>query len=668
MLLTILIPLLIHLFNKQRKKRIQFSSIFFLKMLEKQRLKRLKLYQYLLILIRTILLLFLVLAFARPALTSRDSFLGKKASTTAVIVIDNCINMLRYDNSGQRFKRAKDKLNAVLNEFNSEDDVFVLTTHKPDKILTDIGSIHNLQCFYGNSKWLESLTHSIKLFDEHPNINKELIIISDFQFTNKNFEQILPQIPDVSIYLFQINSGEIINVSIDSLVIVNKIFEINKTIKLNVFVRNSSQDLVRDIELHLFIDDKRVAHQTFDLESQEKKVIPLSFQSKKYGKHQGYIEISDDDLMADNRFFFTIDIPAEINVLFVDDTPSSYILSAFSSINANSNINITTEHYSSWARQSFNDYNIIFISNPTILTAILLDRIKIFMDQGGTLIFMPGEETTINDLNKLLHKLRFDIDFRRLISSSSAEEYYTIKKPDIQHPMFEGLFVQEPVSFSQPKFFKYYEIAPRFAGEAVLSLNNNAPFLIYSHNQNGSLYILASYIDTDWSDLQYKGIFLPLLLRLFYFAAINLNTNFDSSPDDEIIYTLDKEIGQGEYHIVHAEGELQKIVPEPIGSKSVFIIDQLNQPGNYTLMSGKDNVATFSINVDTRSLLSSTKDLKIHLSNNENITIFEEQENIEKILQLARYGQEIWQHLVILTLLISVIELIIIKKIEGRSS
>ena len=66
-------------------------------MLERQRLKRLKLYQYLLILVRTLLILFLVLAFARPTLTLQLNMLGDSAQTTAVILLDNGIHMHRYD-------------------------------------------------------------------------------------------------------------------------------------------------------------------------------------------------------------------------------------------------------------------------------------------------------------------------------------------------------------------------------------------------------------------------------------------------------------------------------------------------------------------------------------------------------------------------------------------
>ena len=123
-LFAALIPLLIHLFNKQKTKRIKFSSLRFLKKMEKRLLKKVKIYQILLIIIRTLLILLLVLAFARPTISGSWSILQEpSANTTAVVILDDGLNMRQYDTAGNRFNRATAKLNQVLRSFNSEDRV-----------------------------------------------------------------------------------------------------------------------------------------------------------------------------------------------------------------------------------------------------------------------------------------------------------------------------------------------------------------------------------------------------------------------------------------------------------------------------------------------------------------------------------------------------------------
>ena len=64
------IPLIIHLFNFRKPKQVDFSSLAFLRELEKRTMRRMRLKQWLLLLLRTLAIVCLVLAFARPTKTS----------------------------------------------------------------------------------------------------------------------------------------------------------------------------------------------------------------------------------------------------------------------------------------------------------------------------------------------------------------------------------------------------------------------------------------------------------------------------------------------------------------------------------------------------------------------------------------------------------------------
>ena len=83
------IPLIIYLFRRRKAKRISFSSIRFLKMLENQRIRNLRIYQILLLLVRMAFIIFLVMAFARPVLRIMNITGSSAAGATAVIIIDD---------------------------------------------------------------------------------------------------------------------------------------------------------------------------------------------------------------------------------------------------------------------------------------------------------------------------------------------------------------------------------------------------------------------------------------------------------------------------------------------------------------------------------------------------------------------------------------------------
>ena len=60
------IPLIIHLLNKRNIITVDFSSIRFLKALETESIRRLKFLQILLMILRTLVILFIILMMTRP--------------------------------------------------------------------------------------------------------------------------------------------------------------------------------------------------------------------------------------------------------------------------------------------------------------------------------------------------------------------------------------------------------------------------------------------------------------------------------------------------------------------------------------------------------------------------------------------------------------------------
>lgn len=88
------IPLILHLLNLRKLRTIEFSSLRFLKELQKTSMRRIRFRQILLLVLRTLLVIALVLAFSRPAL--RGSFAGlggAEAASTMVVMLDDSPSM-----------------------------------------------------------------------------------------------------------------------------------------------------------------------------------------------------------------------------------------------------------------------------------------------------------------------------------------------------------------------------------------------------------------------------------------------------------------------------------------------------------------------------------------------------------------------------------------------
>ena len=87
------IPLFIHLLNRMNVITIDFSSIKFLNLLEKESIRNLKLLQLLLLLLRTLIILLIIFMITRPVLTGALSLTNAKGSSLHAIILDDSFSV-----------------------------------------------------------------------------------------------------------------------------------------------------------------------------------------------------------------------------------------------------------------------------------------------------------------------------------------------------------------------------------------------------------------------------------------------------------------------------------------------------------------------------------------------------------------------------------------------
>jgi hypothetical protein len=665
-LLAIAIPLFIHLFNKQRKKKIKFSSLKFLQILEKQRLKRIKIYDYILILLRTLIILCLVLAFARPTLTSNTLFSSKNARTTSVIILDDGINMTRYDDMGSRYIRGQSVLKRLVEKFNPEDDIFILQSSSPENVQNNHLSMSKTNGSFVHGKWSEVFKKAVQIFSENPNFNQELHIISDFQFKEDAFKSLLPEISDIRIFLIQIGDGFVTNFGIKTVQIKNQIFEVNKPIQIEVQIINTTEDKTEPVEIHLFVDQQRVAHQRVLVEAMKTRTVPLSFSPKSAGHLSGYIEISDDDLLADNRYYFALKIPSDLKLLFVDDNPSIFFKAALTSLSDQTDIKITTERYSSWERQNISGYDFLILSNFSKLPSTLIIRLKKYLNNGGAILLVPGINSTPVEFNQFASELGISGVMKNLIISNDQSEFFYLKQPNFNHPLFSGLFRTDDPEVSKPKFYRYFKLSASSNDQVILTYQNNDPFLMRFNRPEGSVFILSTYIDDGWTDIQYRGIFLPLLSRIIHWGASHASQIQTSVlVEREKTVMLNYASQSGDFFLKLPDGEKNRIVPQQLDQVLQFRLNNIKNPGLYHLIAGDNIISAVPANVETYAIHNSYMDLDeiVGLSS---VRMFSENDNFEEAIIQARFGSELWKLFIILALIFLGMELFIIKKMEGR--
>ena len=111
-LLGMSVPLVIHLLSRRTARRVDFSSLDFLRNLERKSLRRVRVRQLLLLLLRMLLIAAVAIAMARPAITGGAA--RGEARTSVVLVLDGSFSMTASAAGEAIFAAAKDRALAVL--------------------------------------------------------------------------------------------------------------------------------------------------------------------------------------------------------------------------------------------------------------------------------------------------------------------------------------------------------------------------------------------------------------------------------------------------------------------------------------------------------------------------------------------------------------------------
>src|SRR5438045_383577 len=130
-------PLIIHLLNRRRFQLVEWAPMKYLKLTIKTNRRRLRIEQLLLLALRTLLIVVLVLAIARPAISEGGfgGIVGGKGRVSRIIVIDDSLSMGYQVDRRTAFDLAKQAVGDLLAQLGPQNSVTAVVTSAMDQPL-----------------------------------------------------------------------------------------------------------------------------------------------------------------------------------------------------------------------------------------------------------------------------------------------------------------------------------------------------------------------------------------------------------------------------------------------------------------------------------------------------------------------------------------------------
>jgi hypothetical protein len=500
-LLLLFIPIVIHLFQLRRFKKVAFTNVKFLKTVKLQTRKSSQLKKWLTLLTRLFFIACIVLAFAQPFTTNSNNFSAKNET---VIYLDNSFSMQAIGSNGSLLNQAiQDAIKGL-----QEDEKITIFTN--DKLFrnTTINAITNAfislehspnQLSY-QSAYLKGKTY----FSDDKSATKNLVLVSDFQQkeTNLTFET------DSTLALKFVQPKPQItnNISIDSVFVSNNTNE-NLELTVNLSQQGAPID---NVSVSLYNEESLVAKTALAID----KTASTTFTIPNNRAFNGTVSIEDTSLNFDNTLYFNLNTTEKIKVLSISETSDDFLKKLYTEDEFD---------YRSYSIKALNygdikSQNLVILNELESIPNALLNTLKTFKNDGGSILIIPSGNIDLASYNQIISNSNLPI----ITNFNNSEKRVTSINYD--HPIIANAFYNRVTNFQYPKVNSFYNL--NNSGNSIFSFEDNTPFLVAS----GKSFLFTSALNEDNSNFKKSPLIVPVLY--------NIGKQSNALP--ELYYTVGK--------------------------------------------------------------------------------------------------------------------------------
>ncbi len=710
-LIAAAIPILLHFFNLRKLQIIDFSTLAFLKELQKTRIRRLKLTQLLLLLLRITIIVCAVLAFARPTVPTSFPGLGAKAKSSVVIVLDNSFSMELADERGVRMKQAKEAALRIIRSMGEGDEAALVQMANLDdrryfEFTRDFGAlgeaVQNVPVAYTTGKLESALRLASSVLGKARNINQEIFIITDNQTniitddpgTQRDSAKIFPA--SAALYVVPIGAdskaGEK-NLSVDSLHLITRIFESGKPVEVEARVRNSGKEDVKDVIVSLVMNGERVAQRTVNIPAGETRTIPIAAAAPETNDGKGgyalvrcMIEVEGDVLEADNRRHFGFVLPPKPRIAVIGASDETALLAlALRSGNIASSLSVLPPE--ALSAMALNEVDAVMLVNVPRFSTSDVSRLQTFVQDGGGVFIFAGDRSDIANYNSaVLSALKFGAialgNYAKSATSPDAE-FTAVEKA---HPLFSGVFKGDNADskslVESPRFLKALPLQRTgMTAQALIELPDGA-FLAESKLGNGKALYCAAPPFTGWSNFPVTGIFVPIVFRSASYLTASASASSDAIVGQSVTILLSGKLPKGAPLTITDPANAASVrQPAQMPSGAVLSLEGgVQQPGVYavsTEISGKQGAIVHTLAVNppaSESVMTSfsgdemTKALSGFVPDSDQIRVISDYRKASMDTLRASTGTELWRLFLLGAVLAAVAEMLLARRVAAKQS
>ena len=620
------LPLLIHLLAKQKSKLIEFPSLKFLKMLEQDALRKFNIKQLILLIIRTLMILFIILAFARPNMDLGSNWnLSTQAVDLIIVALDNTAsNQANFENQTGRwlqdFKSTLEESGSKvyfcgLSELELSDD--------PETIISGYSDIYP--------------EHFEARFEEQINLasfrNRSIIWIGDGQDAIDKFEQL----EGWGKYILR--TKVVRDFGILSIKVPRHSLRTGDTYALGVDIGYMGEDPV--VPLELVINDRRVNQTAV---TRQNHYIELSTRIEEPGFQEGRLEIGEDENLYNNTRYFVLPAGGSIpvQILTAPQSPNYWKIIDTAIDRGALNLDVHLVNYAEIDGLNLSLGGTVIIDDASRIAEYTWNRLKSFVSLGGQLILFGAGGAPMQEL------LGLGSGFTEEQNRYPFGLYMTeTGKRSLHSDPLEKVIEQDRL-----KVFRRFNISAEELEHTWLRFLDDQPFLGSRSLRKGRIVWFNTEFQPAAGNLPLLGIFPALINQLcqYQYEQNELDPYNAIIGDPLQLFPSAQAQGNALFSIQRPDGTIDF---QPPDSNYVIRYHQTDLPGIYRFLSGRKVLRSVAVNI-------SPKEARAHYGSDELINsgfkIYENRASLTQAVMEKRKGFALWPILLIILFLLWMVE------------
>lgn len=665
-LAALAVPVIVHLFNFRRFKRIAFSNVAFLREVQIETKSRNRLRHLLILLSRLLAMTFLILAFAQPFIPLDDQT-SKSTVRSVSLFIDNSFSMEALGEDGALLDLAKARASEVVSAYQPTDRFNIITN--------DLEGRH--QRFYTQEDALNLIAEidpspTSRLLSEVIERQQDLLLregegdLSVFVFSDlqKNTHD-GGFVPDSAIAVRFIPdlAARSQNIFIDSVWFDTPVRLPGQPEVLRMRIRNTAEIGRDNIPMRLDINGRQAAIGSFNVLPGTYTDTALYFTNESPGIKHLKVNIQDHPVVYDDDWFLSFSVARKVNVLLIKGESDGR---AFRTMFSNDPFFMFSDVDA--GRVNYGDlpnFDLIIVDRLGVVSSGLTRELASFMESGKTVLFIPADTGDVDSWNELL------LAGGAPPINGKRESVTKVSELNLNHMLYRGVFDRIPENIDLPVANYFYSFArsSRSGDEPILTLQTGDPFLFTSSAGEGRMYVSAVSLNPSSGNFAQHAIFVPTMLRV---AELSRPAGrMDATIGDNNVLTVPGlNTGSDAAFALRRIGSEQQLIPRhrPVrGGIEVFIGDDRTDAGNYELLLGDSVVSVIGLNYPRKeSVLEawapSAWEEELTNAGWPRFNVLQtNMETISKTIEELDEGKRLWDVFLLLAALMLVAEILLIK-------